>query len=339
MGQKNISQFSKRIIISIAVLISIYFLGSVGYIIIEDMSFLDALFMTTITITTVGYGVVKDLSRTGTIYTIILIVTGTGMAAYILINLTDFILSEFLLGKIEKRRAVKMISKYKNHYIICGLGRVGLEIAKELAANKIDFIVLDKAEEPIEKARQNNWLNIRGDASNDEKLVEAGIKKARGLFAALDTDSENVYVTLSAKSLNPSIFVVARATVQETIGKLEKAGADRVISPQIIGGRRMAAMALQPSVCDFLDTLMKTEEVEMQLAEIDVKQNSRLDNKTIKEAVKKYAIEGLIVSILESGKKVSVRKASGDTKISSGQKLIAVGTGDQIKELTALASK
>ncbi len=339
MGQKNFSQFSKRIIISIAVLISIYFLGSAGYIIIEDMSFLDALFMTTITITTVGYGVVKDLSRTGTIYTIILIIIGTGMAAYILINLTDFILSEFLLGKIEKRRAIKMISKYKDHYIICGLGRVGLEIAKELAANKIDFIILDQAEEPVEKARQNNWLYIRGDASNDEKLIEAGIKKARGLFAALDTDSENVYVTLSAKSLNPSIFVIARATVQETIGKLEKAGADRVVSPQIIGGRRMAAMALQPSVCDFLDTLMKTEEVEMQLAEIHVKQNSRLDNITIKEAVKKYAIEGLIVSILESGKKVSVKKANGDTRISGGQKLIAVGTGDQIKELTILASK
>ncbi len=232
-----------------------------------------------------------------------------------------------------------MISKFKDHYIICGLGRVGLEIAKELASNNIDFIVLDQAEEPIEKARQNNWLYIKGDASNDEKLIEAGIKKARGLFAALDADSENVYVTLSAKSLNPSIFVVARATAQETSGKLEKAGADRVISPQVIGGRRMAAMAMQPTVCDFLDTLMRTEEVEMQLAEIDIKHGSRLDSITIREAVKKYAIEGLIVSILEKGEKISVKKADGDTKISSGQKLIAIGTGDQVKELKDLASK
>ena len=320
-------------------LISIYILGSVGYMIIEDMSLLDAFFMTTITITTVGYGVVKDLSRTGIIYTIFLIVIGTGMVAYILINLTDFVLSEFLLGRIEKRRAYKMISKFKDHYIICGMGRVGLEIAKELASNNIDFIVLDQADEPIEKARQNNWLYIKGDASDDEKLIEAGIKKARGLFAALDADSENVYVTLSAKSLNPSIFVIARATALETSGKLEKAGADRVISPQVIGGRRMAAMAMQPTVCDFLDTLMRTEEVEMQLAEIDIKHGSRLDSVTIREAVKKYAIEGLIVSILEKGEKISVKKADGDTKISSGQKLIAIGTGDQVKELKDLASK
>lgn len=339
MKQNKLSQFSKRIIISAIILLSIYFLGSAGYMIIEDMSLLDAFFMTTITITTVGYGVVKDLSRAGIIYTIFLIIIGTGMAAYILINLTDFILSEFLLGKIERRRTSNMISKYKEHYIICGLGRVGLEIAKELAGKKIDFIVLDKAEEPIEKARQNNWLYIQGDASDDEKLIDAGIKKARGLFAALDSDSENVYVTLSAKSLNPDIFVVARATGQETAGKLERAGADRVISPQVIGGRRMAAMALLPSVCDFLDTLMKTENVEMQLAEIDIKPGSRLDNISLREAVKKYGIEGLIVSILEKGEKVSVKKAGGDTKISSGQKLIAIGTGDQVRELEDLASK
>ena len=339
MKQKQFSQFSKRIITSIIILLSIYFLGSAGYMIIEDMSLLDAFFMTTITITTVGYGVVKDLSRAGIIYTIILIVTGTGMAAYILINLTDFILSEFLLGRIEKRRAGKMISKYKDHYIICGLGRVGFEIAKELASKKIDFLVLDQAEEPIEKARQNNWLYIQGDASDDENLMEAGIKKAKGLFAALDTDSENVYVTLSAKSLNPSIFVLARATIQETTGKLEKAGADRVVSPQVIGGRRMAAMALQPSVCDFLDTLMRTGDIEMQLAEIDIKSGSRLDNITLSEAVKKYSIESLIISILGKGEKVSVKKADGDTKIKGGKKLIAVGTGDQIMELKDLASR
>ena len=275
MRFKNLSGFSKRIIVSIIILIFIYFLGSIGYMLIEDMAFLDSLFMTTITITTVGYELLKELSTTGTIFTIILIITGTGTAAYILINLTDFMLSEFLLGRIEKRRTRKMISKLKNHYIICGLGRVGIEIAYELVNNKIDFIVVDNAEEPIEIAKRNNWLYIHGDASNDETLIETGIKNARGLFAALDSDSENVYVTLSAKSLNPSIFVVARATMHETINKLEKSGADRVISPQIIGGRRMAAMALQPSICDFLDTLMTTEEAEIRLAEIDINPEDR----------------------------------------------------------------
>ncbi len=338
MKFKNLPQFPKRIIISIIILISVYFLGSLGYMIIEDLDFLDSLFMTTITITTVGYGLVKELSTTGTIFTILLIITGTGTAAYILINLTDFILSEFLLGRIEKRRKIKMTSKLKNHYIICGLGRVGLEIANELASNKIEFIVVDNADEPIETARQNNWLYVQGDASNDETLIETQITRARCLFAALDTDSENVYVTLSAKSLNPSIFIVARATIQETINKLEKAGADRVVSPQIIGGRRMAAMALQPSICDFLDTIMKTEEDEIRLAEIEIKPDSRIDDITISEAGKKYGIEALIISVIEKGEKISVKKASGNTDMKSGQRIIAIGTGSQIRHLTELAS-
>ena len=130
-----------------------------------------------------------------------------------------------------------MIKKLKDHYIICGLGRVGMEIALELVTSKIDFIVVDNADEPMKLCQEHNWLCLKGDASNDESLLEAGIERARGLFAALDTDSENVYVTLSAKSLNPEIFVVARATIHETMGKLEKAGADRVVSPQIIGGK------------------------------------------------------------------------------------------------------
>lgn len=337
MRYRNPSQFTRRIVISIGTLALIYFLGSVGYMIIEDLTFLDALFMTTITITTVGYGLVTDLSLAGTIYTIILIIGGTGTAAYILINIGDFILSEFLLGRLEKRRNSKMIQKLKKHYIICGLGRVGMEIAYELQSNGIDFIVVDNAEEPVEICNENKWLCLKGDASNDDILLEAGIEKAQGLFAALDTDSENVYVTLSAKSLNPDIFVVARATIHETISKLEKAGADRVVSPQIIGGRRMAIMALKPSISDFFDTLMQTEEAEINLAEIDIRPKSNLDGLTIDEAGKKYGVDALIISVLKKGEKISVDKASGSTLIKAGYKLIAIGTTEQVKHLEDLA--
>jgi voltage-gated potassium channel len=232
-----------------------------------------------------------------------------------------------------------MISKLKDHYIICGLGRVGLEIASELESNNIEFVVVDKADEPIKTAKQNNWLYVQGDASNDETLLEAQITRAKGLFAALDSDSENVYITLSARTLNSSIFIVARATIHETINKLEKAGADRVVSPQIIGGRRMASMAIQPSICDFLDTIMKTEKSEIKLAEIEIKENSRLDGKSISEAGKKYGIEALIVSVIEKGEKISVKKASGNTDIRHGHKIIAIGTGEQIEKLLDLANK
>lgn len=338
MKQKNTTQFSKRIIISIIILLSIYLLGSIGYMIIEDMSFLDAFFMTTITITTVGYEIVKELSTTGTIFTIILIIIGTGTVVYILINITDFFLSDFLLGRMEKRRVKRMISKLKDHYIICGLGRVGLEIVKELEKNKASFIVIDTADEPINMCKENNWPYVQGNASNDETLIDAGIKGAKGLFAALNTDSENVYVTLSAKALNPSIFVVARAAVHETIGKLEKAGADKVISPQILGGRRMAAMALQPSITDFLDIIMKAENIEIRLAEIEVRPGSRIENLTIREASRKYEFGALIISILEEKGRISFNKPSADTKIKAGQKLIVMGTKEQVQSLTSLAS-
>lgn len=338
MRLKNLSQFAIRLIISIGMLIAIYISGSIGYMIIEHLSFLDALFLTTITITTVGYGLTKELSTAGTIFTIILIISGTGIAAFILINIGDFVLSEFLLGRLEKRRNIKMIEKLKDHYIICGLGRVGMEIAYELINNKSNFIIIDNAEEPIAICNENNWLCLKGDASTDEVLLEAGIKRARGLFAALDTDSENVYVTLSAKSLNPGIFVVARAAIQETLSKLEKAGADRVVSPQIIGGKRMAAMALRPSISDFFDAIMHTEGAEISLAEVEVKPGGRLDGLTVSEAGKKYEIDALIISVLVKGEKISANRASSDTLISSGHKLIAIGTPNQIRQLEELSS-
>ena len=337
MKRSNTPQFPKRILISVVVLIVIYIIGFIGYMVIEDMTLLDAVFMTTITITTVGYGVIKELSAVGTIFTIILIIIGTGSAAYIIINLADFLLSEFLFGRFQRRRATKMISKLKNHYIICGLGRVGNNIALELDKDNSDFIVIDNADGPIDICKNNNWHSIQGDASSDETLQDAGIERAKAIFAALHTDPENVYITLSAKSLNPDIFVVARAKALETISKLEKAGADRVVSPQVIGGRRMVALAKQPTVVDFLDTLLGTEELEISLAELEVKPGSKMDGITIKEASQKYQLGALIVSVIEKGHKVIINKATGNTLIKSGHRLIVVGTREQIQQLSELS--
>jgi len=335
--EQNHRQFYKRVIVSIFILVSIYVLGFVGYMLIEKMSLLDALFMTTITITTVGYGVVKELSTAGTIFTIMLIIIGTGSAAYILISLADFLLNEFLAGRVQDRRIRKMISKLKNHYIICGLGRVGQEIANELVKDNAVFVVIDSADEPIELCKQNNWLYIKGDASEDKVLLKAGIKKAKALFAALDTESENVYITLSAKAINSDIFIVARAKIYETIRKLERAGADRVVSPQIIGGRRMAALAKQPSVVEFLDTILSPENIEITLAEIIVESNCKIDGLTIKDANEKYKFGALIVSVIEVGKKVLINKVNANTVIKAGHKLIVVGTVDQIEKLSSLS--
>ncbi len=336
--KRDIKQFYNRVVVSSIILASIYILGVIGYMLIEDMSPLDAIFMTTITITTVGYGVVKELSTGGTIFTIILIIIGTGTAAYIIISIADFLLSEFLSGRLQNRRIKNIMAKLKNHYIICGLGRVGQEIAYELVKDKAEFIAIDSADDPIELCRQNSWLYIQGDASDDKILLEAGIKDAKVLFAALDTESENVYITLSAKAINPDIFIVARAKVYETISKLERAGADRVVSPQIIGGRRMVALAKQPTVVEFLDTMLSPENIEITLAEIMVETKCKIDGLTIKDANEKYQFEALIISVIESGKKVLINKANANTIIKAGHKLIAVGTVEQIEKLSNLAT-
>jgi len=337
MVKKVVWQFYKRFILQVIILIAIFVIGFTGYVVIEKMTFLEAIFMTTITITTVGYGLVKELSKAGTIFTIILIFAGTGMVAYILVNLVDFLLKEFLSDKFQNRRIIRVISKLKNHYIVCGLGRVGKEIALELSKSSEEFVVIDMADEPISICKENNWLYVQGNASSDHVLIEAGIKQANALFAALDTESENVYVTLSAKALNPKISVVARATGYETINKLERAGADKVVSPQIIGGKRMVALAKQPNIVDFIDSMLSVENIEISLAEIEVTPNCLLDGLTIREASEKFGLEVLIISIIESGRKILLNKASTSTIIQRGHRLIVVGTVEQIKKLSVLA--
>ena len=337
MNRQNQGNILRKITVPLTILGTIYLLGTVGFMIIEKYSFLEALFMATITVTTVGYGLIRNLSPFGMAYTIVFIIISTGTAAYLVISTADLVVQTFLLGSFQGRRIKKMISRLKNHYIICGFGRVGKEIAKVLSKSNIKFVVIDKESETLEDCEKNGWLCIRGDATTDEVLQEAGIERAKGLLAALGDDSGNIYTVLSAKALNPSIYIVARASLKDAIGKLKKAGAERVITPEIIGARRMASLILQPAVCDFLDGITRDKTLELELAEIEINPNSKIDNISIKDASDKYKFGALIISVVDAGDKLSVIKASGETMLKGGQKLIAIGTKDQILQLNNLA--
>ncbi len=337
-AKKRNYRFFLRLFLPVVLLLSIYFLGAVGFMLIEDLSFLDALYMSTITITTVGFGLLKPLTRQGTIFIIFLIILGTGTAAYIIINTADYILQELLLGQFGKRRLNKMIKDLKNHYIVCGLGRVGLEIALELERNNKQFVTIDELTSSSEVSRGKDWLYIEGDATTDENLKSAGIEKAKSLFAALDTDSENVYITLSAKALNPSIYIVARAKNFESISKLELAGADRVISPSILGGRRMAALALHPNVCDFIDMVVREKDLNYRLVEIEIMKGSRINNMQLKDISKLLNTEFLIVAILEKESNTLLKRPRGEHLITEGQKIIVMGTDKEIDIITEAAS-
>ena len=337
MDRQPQTNLLRKITIPLIILGAIYLLGTIGYMVIEKWSFLEALFMATITVTTVGYTLIRDLSTFGMIYTILFIIVSTGTAAYLVISTADLVVQTFLLGSFQGRRVKKMISKLKNHYIICGFGRVGKEIAKTFSKGNIRFVAIDKNEEALSECEKNGWLCLKGDATTDEILIEAGIERAKGMLAAVGDDSENIYSILSAKALNPNIYIVARASKKDAIGKLKKAGAERVITPEIIGARRMASLVLQPAVCDFLDGITRDKTIELELAEIEIYPKSKIDNITIREAGEKYGFGALIISVVDSGDKLSIIKASGDTVLKGGQKLIAIGTKDQIQELNNLA--
>jgi len=231
-------------------------IGTAGYRLIEGWSFLDALYMTVTTVTTVGFREVQPMHTAGRVFTMFLILLGVGVALYILVGIVTLVVEGKLGLALGERRMRARIQALRNHYILCGFGRVGEEIGKEFHDRGIPFVVVESNPESIRRVRQRGFLLIEGDAASDAVLTDAGIEHARCLLAASDSDAGNTYIILTAKAIRPDILVVARAGQPSNQQKMSRAGADRVISPYLIGGRRMALSALQPLVVDFVDTLV-----------------------------------------------------------------------------------
>jgi len=231
-------------------------IGTLGYRLIEGWSLLDALYMTVTTVTTVGFREVQPMHTAGRVFTMFLILLGVGVALYILVGIVTLVVEGKLGLALGERRMRARIQALRNHYILCGFGRVGEEIGREFRDRGIPFVVVESNEESIRRTRQRGFLLVEGDAASDAVLIEAGIEHARCLLAASDSDAGNTYIILTAKAIRPDILVVARAGQPSNQQKMSRAGADRVISPYLIGGRRMALSALQPLVVDFVDTLV-----------------------------------------------------------------------------------
>ncbi len=323
----------KKIILLLFFIISF---GVIGLMMIEGWSFLDALYMTIITMSTVGYSELYPVSPPGKVFLIVLIVLGVGSFFYIITTGAEHIISGHLRGVLGRRRMNKKIDVLKDHYIICGFGRVGEQVAHELASEGIAFVVLDNNRDSLERCAARGYYFIEGDASSDERLKNAGILRAKGLVAATDSDADNVYVILSAKSLNNKLFVVARANIDESEHKLRKAGADRVLSPYSIGGRRLASLLLRPAVVEFLDVVMHSAEKELFMEDIPVHERSPFIGATIAEARIKCATGANILAIKKKESDRMILNPSADTSIEIGDLLIALGTKVQLKELEGL---
>lgn len=323
----------RRLIWSIGVLVAIVAMGVIGYMVIEGWSFLDAIYMTITTITTVGFREVHPLSDAGRIFSIILIIFGVGGALYVLTNIMGYILEGQFGITMGRRRMKNRIAKLKNHFILCGYGRVGQEIAQAFSEEGAPFVVITNDQQHVARAEKEGHLCLFGDATSDEVLKEAGIERAHGLVAAVGTDTDNTFITLSARELRPDLFIEARSSGPESEGKLRRAGADRVISPHAIGGRRMAMLALRPAVVDFIDTVTYGRGRELELENVDVAGGSPLVGRTMAQARSQDGIT-VLATRKKSGKLLA--NPPGEEIIEDGDRLIVIGTKKRLAALESL---
>jgi voltage-gated potassium channel len=327
-NRKALQDFRRSIFKVLIVIITTIAFGTFGYMVVEGWGFLDSLYMTIITLTTVGYREVHDLSQRGIIFTIVLLVGGVGTVFYALTKGAQIILESELNQIFRRKRLDKLIRGLSEHYIICGYGRMGKIIAKELADEGASLVVVEKR--PGGSEEFEGILVVKGDATRDEVLKEAGIDRAKGLISVLPTDAENLFVVLSARGLNPGLLIVARAIEDGSEQKLLRAGATKVISPYHIGGLRMAHTVLKPTVVDFLEFATKSGNIELQMEEIQVQEGSALIGRTLEECGIGRDL-GVII--------VAIKQTTGDTqfnptfrsKVASGDTLIALGEQSRLK--------
>ena len=306
--------------------------GTVGYVIL-GFDVLSAVYQTVTTVTTVGFREVKPLSRAGEIFTIVLILIGVGTALYAFGVLLDALIEGHLRQYLERRRMDREIARMTGHVIICGWGRVGRACAQYLTATGQKTVVVDRDAARLEGL---DLHTVVGDVTNDRVLEEAGISRAQALVAALDTDADNVYVTLSSRALRPDLVIIARARNDDSTSKLVRAGANRVVNPQLIGGRRMAAFALQPHVAEFLDVVMHDETLEFRIEEVLVGDSSALSGQTVGQAALAQRTGILLLALRPRGTKPFLA-ATAETRLEPGMVLIAVGTEAQLDVLRRYA--
>jgi len=327
---------ARRVVWGTLALVATIVIGTIGYIVIEDWSFLDSVFMTITTITTVGYNEVHPLSTAGRIFSIFLILGGMGGAFYALTGVIEYIVEGNIGAKWGRRRMENKISQLKGHFILCGFGRVGEEIANIFKEEEVPFVVIDNRPECAARAEQAGYLCVEGDATSDEVLKEAGIENAHGLVVALGSDVDNTYITLSARGLYPELFITARASDSKVEAKLKGIGANRIVSPNSIGARRMAMLALRPMVVDFLDTISRRRGPEIQMENVAITGGSSLDGQTVDD-IRQCSKATILAINKKTGRLLS--NPSGEESVSAGDSLIVMGTSEQLSSLEAICGE
>ncbi|MFW5742373.1 MAG: potassium channel family protein [Spirochaetota bacterium] len=307
-------------------------IGTVGYTVIEGWTFSDAAYMTIISLTTTGFTEVRPLSQAGRGLTVFVILSGIASLAHVGGRVLQLTIELYL---IRRGRMDREIERLRGHVILCGFGRMGRHIAEDLAEAGVPFVVLESDAEAASSLAELGYLHIVGDASSDALLKEAGVERARGLIAVVSSDAENVYTTLTAKAINPGITIVARALSDESAPKLRTAGADRVIKPYEMVGRRIAQLVIRPAMVEFVDTVARSNSGEITMEEITVSPASGLIGVELRDTDIRSRLNVIIVAI-RRGEEDLVYNPGPETRFEEGDRLVAIGRREQLAELSVL---
>ncbi len=312
---------------------SIMLFGTLGFMYLEGMEPVDSLYLTVITLTTVGYGDIVPIYPGGKLFAVTLVLTGAGFVMYMFSKMTELMIEGGLRDILERRRMNKAVQQLSDHFIVCGFGRIGKEICKILRDNHRPFVVVENSHEEILNVQRQGYIDLEGEAADDEVLLKAGIERARGLIAVVSTDANNLYITLTARGINKNLFILARSSGSPGVElKLMRAGASKVISPYAIGAHRMAQLLVRPTVIDFIDLTFNDDDLGLRLEEILVSEQSPLVNKTLMESGLRKKYDIIVVAIKRNDGQM-VFNPKPDSRLLAGDILVVLGETGQIKIL------
>jgi voltage-gated potassium channel len=323
--------------LSVVLLVVVLTLGTTGYVVIEGWTAFDALYMTITTVTTVGYGEIHPLSRAGRVFNIGVVIFGVATVLYTF----SFLMARLVEGDLHerwiRRRRERMLDELTNHFIVCGYGRMGHIIAQEFVRQSVPFVLVERDPDRMQEAIEAGFLAVEADASSEQVLKRIGIARARGFIAAVSTDAENVYAVLTARLLRPDLFIIGRAETEDARGKLIRAGADRVLSPYMIGGLQLAQTALRPAVVDFVQLATSSDNLELNMEQVQIGAESSLAGRTILESTLRQRFGVVVVGIQRATGGMEFNP-SPETVMRPGDYLVVLGRTSTLRELEAAAA-